>query len=306
MRVCVADDHTETASVLCEGLRLLEYEAIPAYSGLEALEICRSQPIDLILLDVLMPDVDGYEVCKRLKEDPKTRDIVVIFVTVKGSRQNIATGYALGAADYITKPFNLPMVMVRVEAALRRREGEDLADRLGQMSADHDFTDQLTGLRNRDYLLERLHEEVEKAHRYNYPLSCVVFDVTDVQALDEELGPVSLDDLLVEIGMAVRSYSRICDIVARYDGTVLASVLPHCPLDDAIAYATKIMSEVEATIFSDPNFPTQARLSVGIATCHNGRPRDAEYILGEAMRGLLQAKSRKHERRIVARNLAST
>ncbi len=252
-----------------------------------------------------MPDLDGYEVCERLKADPKTRETIVIFVTVKGSRENIVKGFQLGAADYITKPFNLPMVLVRVEAALRARRSRDLAAHFEADPVEYQYTDPLTGLCNHHYLQRRLQEEAEKAFRYNYPLSCAVFDVTDILALDEELGPVSIDDLLVELAMAIRSFSRMCDIIARYDGTLIASILPHCPLDDAIAYATKILREVESTTFSDPNFPTRARLSVGIATCQNGRVVAPEYILGEAMRSLLQAKSRSGGRRIVARNVPS-
>ena len=255
MRVCVADDCEETSSVLCEGLTLNQYEAISAHSGEEALRVCREGPIDLILLDVCMPDIDGYEVCRRLKEDPRTRDIVVIFVTVKGSKEDISHGFKLGAADYITKPFNLPMVMVRVDAAIRRQWKEIPPDSPHASMADAAYTDQLTGLRNRTFLLSRFEEEVEKAHRYGYPVSCVVFDVDEVEALDKELGLVSMDDLLVELAMAFRNHSRTSDIVARFDGTVFASVLPHCPLHDAIAYASKIVGEVNATTFADPSFP---------------------------------------------------
>ncbi len=303
LRVCVADDCEETAAVLCEGLRLNQYEAASATSGSEALEICRKGGIDLILLDICLPDMDGYEVCRRLKEDPKTRDIAVIFVTVKGSAESIAQGYELGAVDYIKKPFNLPMVMVRVEAAIRNSLQHAEAEAEPSLFSDNTYTDQLTGLRNRQFLLERLTEEMEKAQRYQYPVSCVVFDVDDVQAVDDELGPVSMDDLLVELAMSIRNYSRTSDVVARYDGSVFAALLPHCSLGSAVCYAGKIMDEVDSTTFSDPNYPTVARLSVGIATCQSGHSNGPEGMLGEAMRSLLQAKSCTKQR-IVARNLA--
>lgn len=275
-----------------------------ATSGEEALALCGQGDIDLVLLDVCMPDMDGYEVCRRLKANPKTRNIVVIFVTVKGSRENIAQGYELGAADYITKPFNLPMVLVRVEAAMRVHR-EDIFAGSGEGLTDPIFTDPLTGLRNRVYLMQRFEEEVLKAKRYNYPIACIAFDVDEVRPIDDELGAVSLDDLLGELAMAVRNHSRTSDIVARYDNTVFVSVLPHCILGDAILYATKIMEEVNATIFADPSFPTTARLAVGIAAWQNGRMVSAEHILGEAMHSLLQAKSRPHNQRLVARDLTA-
>ena len=297
------DDCEETASVLCEGLRLHNYDAIAAHSGEKALAVCREGNIDLVLLDVCMPEVNGYEVCERLKEDPATRDIAVVFVTVKGSIEDISKGFALGAADYITKPYNLPMVMVRVDAALQKKQEQDRLRTQHAFFLDNSYTDYLTGLRNRRYLLERLQEEVEKAHRYNYPVSCVVFDVDEVRPLDSELGAASMDDLLIEIGMTLRNHSRTFDVLSRYDSSLFAAILPHAPLRDASGYVDKILEEIDSITFSDPNFPTEAKLSVGIVTCQNGSARGAEMVLGEAMRGLLQAKSLP-EKRVVARNLS--
>lgn len=301
-RVCVVDDCPDTAQILCEGLGRNDYEAVAIHTGTEALEKCRHGGIDLVLLDVCLPDVNGYDVCRQIKEDPQTRDIVVIFVTAKGSHEDIVQGFRLGAADYITKPYNLPMVMVRVDAAMRMKEMQDKLRQQDEMLQDTAYTDALTGLRNRRYLLERLQEEVEKAHRYNYPVSCLIFDLDEVRAVDDELGAAPLDDLLAEVAMSLRNYSRMFDILARYDGTLFAAVLPHTPLDQAVGYADKIMREVGSTTFSDPSFPTQARLSIGIACCRNGSAHGAEYVLGEAMRGLLQAKSQR-EKRLIARNL---
>lgn len=302
-RVCVADDSDESVAVLTEGLRQNNYEAIAAHSGEEALRICESGDIDLILLDVCMPDIDGYEVCRRLKESPKTRDIVVIFVTVRGAQEDISHGYSLGAADYITKPYNLPMVMIRVDAAMRSKETREKLKIEYDFLHDTAYTDSLTGLRNRRYLMERLQEEVEKAHRYNFPVSCVVFDVDQIRALDEELGPVSVDDLLVEIALTIRHYSRTFDVVARFDGTQFAAVLPHTDTEQAKCYANNILNEVNSTIFSDPSFPTEAELSVGIVTCRNGTASSAEQVMGEAMRGLLQARSQQVPERMYARDI---
>jgi diguanylate cyclase (GGDEF)-like protein len=290
LRVCVIDDNEDSTLALCEGLRQHGYEAVPAFTGAEGLEVCTSSPVDLVLLDIRLPDVDGLEVCRQLKTDANTRDILVIFVSVKGSKEDILEGYRLGAVDYITKPYNLPMVMVRVEAAIRKRglgeQTQEQADPLG----DPAYTDQLTGLRNRRFLLERLQEEVDKSNRFDYPVSCVAFDIDEVVPLDEELGPVSLDDLLVEIGMTLRNYSRSYDIVSRFDGTMFAAVLPHAPREQAEMYAEKIREEIEATTFSDPSFPTQIQVRSGVASCPGGADSTADELLGEAMRGLLRAR----------------
>jgi diguanylate cyclase (GGDEF)-like protein len=299
----VVDDCPDTAQILCEGLRLNGYEAVAVHSGVEALDICKKGRFDLMLLDICLPDISGYDVCQRLKQDPETRDMVIVFVTAKGSQEDIIKGFRMGAADYITKPYNLPMVIVRVEAAMRMKELQDKLRQQDDMLQDTAYTDALTGLRNRRYLLERLQEEVEKAHRYNYPVSCIVLDIDEVEALDDELGAAPMDDLLAELAMSLRNYSRTFDIIARYDGTLFVAVLPHTPLDQAVGYASKIMRELDGTTFSDPSFPTQAKVSMGIACCRNGSAHGAEYVLGEAMRGLLHAKS-KNDNRLVARNLS--
>ncbi|MBX7255775.1 MAG: diguanylate cyclase [Candidatus Hydrogenedentes bacterium] len=302
-RVCVADDDEPAATVLCEGLKLNNYDAFAVYTGADALDACRKGGVDLLLLDVCFPDISGFEVIKSLKESSLTRDIAVIFVSAKGSEADILTGYQLGAVDYITKPYNLPMVMVRVEAAIRARNVTQRLTPADEILCDSAYTDHLTGLRNRRFLLERLQEEVEEAHRYDYPVSCVVFDVDEVRAVDEELGPVSLDDLLVELAMSLRNHSRTFDVLARYDGTLFAVVLPHTPMEQAVSYASKILHEMDSTTFSDPSFPTEVRMSAGIVSCQNGSALSADRVLGQAMRGLLEAKGKRSDR-LVACNLS--
>lgn len=302
IRVCVVDDHVESTKVLCEGLEMHDYEALPAHTGGEALDICASESIDLILLDIGLPDMDGYEVCKRLKESPNTRDIAVIFVTIKGEAEDISRGYQLGATDYIAKPYSLPMVMVRLDAVVRNKWIHDEIRAADDDATATAYTDYLTGLRNRAYLTERLQEEVDKAHRYDVPLSCIVFDVDEITALDDESGPASIDDLLAEISMGFNTASRNYDILARYDGTLFAAVLPHTPLEQALQYVDKILDDVDATTFSDPNFPTKISMSVGAVSCRNGTAKSADTIFGEAMRSLLEAKSQPGKR-VIGRSL---
>jgi diguanylate cyclase (GGDEF)-like protein len=288
--VCVVDDCVDENDILCMGLRLNNYEAVSVYEGRKALELCREGQIDVVLLDVDLPDIDGYEVCRQLKANAATADIPVIFITAHNDAENVVQGYNLGAADFIGKPFNLPVVMIRIEAIMRTMQSRDDLPPAEDM-IDTAYTDQLTGLRNSRFLLERLQEEVEKAHRYDYPVSCLVLDVDDTKALDTDVGTAALDDILVEIAMAMRSSSRNYDILARYDGALFAAVLPHALIEEAIRYAQKINQEISTTTFNDPCFPTQANLRFGIVSCRNGAAVGAEQILGEAMRGLLKAKS---------------
>ncbi len=299
IRVCVVDDEAALAEVICEGLKATGIEAVPAGGGQEALDLCAKGGIDLVLLDVSMPGMDGYEVCRRLKANPATKDIVVIFVTGRTEPEDHEIGFALGAVDYVTKPFNLPMLMLRVESALRMKGAAPGAD----ANEDSGYTDQTTGLRNRRFLMERLQEEVDKAHRYNYPVSCVIVDVDGVQAMNEKCGAAELNDLLAEVAMAIRSYTRSYDVLARYDGTLFVALLPHTELANAMKYGEKVMNDIDATVFSDPGFPTKASVSVGVVSFQNGAATAADLVFGEAMRTLLKAKSMPKPYRIFGRQL---
>lgn len=308
-KVCVVDDCVDEAMVLCEGLKLHGYDAVMAHSGAEALERIAQGGVQLVLLDVSLPDTDGYEVCRRLKADPATRDIPVIFVTAKGSAADVQYGYSLGAVDYIAKPYNLPIVMVRVDSALRSRELTDLVGINPDLYQDTCYTDSLTGLRNRRYLLERLQEEVEKAHRYGHPVSCLVVDVDEIRPHEHDAAKQDIDEVLVEVAVAMRQRSRNYDIVARVDAGLFAAVLPHAPLDDALTYARKIEDEFNRiedhagrSVFGAPATASQVKLSFGIVSCSNGAARCAEEVMAACMQRLLVAKSH-HEKNIDAIDL---
>ena len=292
IKICVVDDCVDEAILLCEGLKLFGYDAVVAHSGQEALQVIAEEHIDLILLDVGLPDIDGYEVCKRLKADPVTRDIPVIFVTARGSSDDVAHGYDLGAVDYVAKPYNLPIIIVHVDAAMRTRQNTTDIISGPFLLTDPVYTDQLTGLRNRRFLFERLQEETEKAYRYRYPVSCLMLELEETTPNEAPVAEMSFEDMLVEVAIAMRNSSRAFDILARYDDNQFAAVLPHIHLEAAVSYANKIKKEVNEAVITDSWEDNEAALSFGIVTCANGvRPPSADELLGEAMRNLFRAKS---------------
>lgn len=283
------------------------YDAVPVYNGTDALYECEHGDIDLLLLDVGMPDIDGYEVCKRLKANPETRDISVIFVTARGDSHDVAYGFELGAIDYIPKPFNLPFVMVSVESARRTVQlpnpmsiSQELLFEEQDQLHDTIYTDFLTGLRNRRFFQERLQEEIERARRFNLSLSCIMIDVDEVSPLEQEWGTAAMDDLLVEIGLSMRDYSRNFDIIARYDSSVFIAALPHANLDDAMRYVNRIRECLSDQTFGEP--PTKAKLTFGVVVLTDSEMECAESLISKAMHGLLAAKSSSKER-ICARSI---
>lgn len=119
--ILVVDDNKENISVIGGLLKDLKYRIAIATSGIKALELVEEHEVDLILLDIMMPEIDGYEVCRKLKENPKTRGIPVIFLTAKTDPDDLVKGFDLGAVDYVTKPFNKAELIARVNTHLKLR-----------------------------------------------------------------------------------------------------------------------------------------------------------------------------------------
>ncbi|GEM_PF-225876 len=301
IRVCVADDNVEEVTILCESLRLHNYDAIPAFTGEETLRLCKNGEVDLLLLDIGLPDIDGIEVFKRLKSDPTTEDIPVIFITARGSSEDVAFGHDLGAVDYIVKPYNLPMVLVAVEKALRTLHISPFVDSPYEFWDDPAYTDPLTGLRNYRFIIERLDEEINRAHRLNLPLSCVVLDfVEDEKRLDSmdrnECNLTKIEDLenevfIMEVALVLRNNSRSSDLLARYDESKFAIILPNQELEHACGYVKKLSKEIETTFYEE-GLPLNTFSKFGIVSGRGMKAISGEEFLGKAMTNLLKAMTR--------------
>lgn len=294
IRVCVADDNRDEVLILCESLKLHNYEAVPAFCGMEVIELCKSGGVDLLLLDIELPDIDGIEVCKRLKADPDTKDIPIIFVTARGSSQDVALGHELGAVDYIAKPYNLPMVLVAVEMALRTLHTSAYIDSPVEFWDDPIYTDPLTGLRNYRYLMERLDEEIVRTDRHKSPLSCIVLDFADYDLEEEEAGTADIvenDSFLQDIALTLKQNSRGCDILTRLEASKFVIVLPNQNLNRAIKYAQKISREVEKN-FLEEEKTVSLQSKFGIVSCNEKSVPSGEELLGIAMKNLLRAFTR--------------
>lgn len=183
-----------------------------ATNGSDALKIASTTIPDLILLDIMMPEMDGYEVCRKLKTDPLLRDIPVIFITAKSQQEDEATGLELGAVDYITKPFSPGIVRLRVRNHLELKRQRDL---LGRLS----FLDGLTGLPNRRGFDEFLSREWRRAVRNKSHISIVMIDIDKFKDYNDSYGHLAGDDCLKKVAAILEnSLDRAADFVARYGG----------------------------------------------------------------------------------------
>ena len=213
-----------------------EYEILFATNGKAALEIAFIKVPDLILLDVLMPGMDGYEVHKRLKSDHRTCEIPVIFISGLDEVAAETKGLTLGAVDYITKPINREPVKARVRKQIAFKAAQDKLTQLAE-------TDGLTGLANRSHFDKMLAYECARHLRSEKELSLILLDIDHFKTFNDTYGHVGGDQCLREIARALaKSVSRATDLVARYGGEEFVALLPETPLKGAVVLAEKIRS----------------------------------------------------------------
>src|SRR5262245_47876982 len=174
--ILIVDDEEANLYALRVILESKGYRCIEAAGGQEALDVAPAANPDVVLLDIHMPELDGYEVCRRLKADPRTREIPIVFLTARyRDHEEIARGLEAGAHDYVTKPFSAAELMARVGVMVRIRRAENEARQAS-------LTDSLTGLWNRRYLHQRLEEEMSRSERHGSPLACVMLDLDHFKA----------------------------------------------------------------------------------------------------------------------------
>lgn len=199
-----------------------------ATSGEQALAACAEQLPDLILLDVMMPGMDGHEVCRRLKADPRTRDIPVIFVTVQNDPQEEATGLLMGAVDFIPQPVNAAVVRARVQTHLRLRQALHQVWELA-------FHDALTGLPNRRLLNDRLSQAMAVSQRSMCFGALIFLDLDNFKPLNDVHGHEIGDLLLVDAAQRLTACVREVDTVARFGGDEFVVLLTALVADRAEA-----------------------------------------------------------------------
>jgi diguanylate cyclase (GGDEF)-like protein len=215
----IIDDVPANIQVLAEALRN-DYKVRVATSGAEGLALARQNPPDLILLDVMMPNLDGFEVCRELKDDPITAQIPVIFISARNGFDDEEHGLDLGAVDYIAKPFHLPIVRARVRNHLLLKRRADLLEDLAHV-------DSLTGIANRRRFDETMGVELRRCLRSQIPLSLLLIDIDHFKQYNDHYGHGLGDLCLNRVANTLsENLGRAADLVARYGGEEFAVIIP--------------------------------------------------------------------------------
>ncbi|MBI3203532.1 MAG: diguanylate cyclase [Myxococcales bacterium] len=257
--VLVIDDSPDIHQLLAvrlkpEGLELHHVHA--AEAGLA--RVGELQP-DLVLLDVDMPGLDGFAVCERLKADPRTVGIPVIFLTGSSDVESKVRGFEVGGVDYVTKPFEPAELRARVRAALKTKRFQDLLSSRANVDA-------LTSLWNRAYFERRLNDELAAATRYGRVVSLVFIDVDHFKKLNDGFGHPFGDQVLTRIGELLWANARETDAPCRYGGEELATILTETPLEGAVVAAERIRQGIAQLGLSQRGAPVPVSASFGVAS----------------------------------------
>lgn len=286
-KILIVDDNKQNIEMLME-LFKGEYKIAAAISAERALKITDSDaPPDIILLDILMPGMDGYELCARLKENPKTKEIPVIFVTAMSEIMDENRGFSLGAVDYITKPFHPPMVQARVKLHLNLKRKQELLEEFA-------FIDALTEIPNRRRFNEVLGKEWYRALRNHRELSLISLDIDHFKAYNDTYGHGRGDDCLRRVAMCIQDcLRRGGDFVARHGGEEFAVVLPGYGYDEAMAVAEHVRQAITELAMEHKASPVApyVSLSMGVATVRPEKSMPVSDLLESADRQLYAAKA---------------
>ena len=263
--VLVVDDTPANLSLMSSLLKDT-YKVRVANCGERALEIAQSDtPPDLILLDIMMPGMDGYEVCRRLKEQESTKDIPIIFITAMADVENESLGLALGAVDFIAKPFNKTVVRARIRVHMQLKRQSRLLENLA-------FMDALTEIPNRRALDQTFAHEWARSLRTGSPLSYILVDIDLFKQFNDHYGHGSGDECLTRVAKALHScVQRPSDCLGRYGGEEFAAILADTDMDQALQVAQHFHASVAALQIPHAHSAVapQVTVSIGVATAES-------------------------------------
>jgi diguanylate cyclase (GGDEF)-like protein len=256
-RILVVDDAMENIQILHQALRD-EHEVLFALNGERALEIALEQQPDLILLDAVMPGMDGYAICAALRASPRLRDIPIIFVTALSRPEDETRALEAGAVDFISKPFNVAVVRARVNSQLTIKRQ---ADAMRELS----MTDGLTGVANRRNFNDTVDAEWRRCARAGLPVSVIMIDVDHFKLYNDHYGHQAGDICLQLVSAAMKGCAtRPQDMLARYGGEEFILLLPQEGLDGAEVVAMRIQDEMHKLAVPHAASPTAPYVSISM------------------------------------------
>ena len=267
--VLLVEDNDKDSKLIQRLIINEPYRLMRVKSGEEAISLAMNEKIDLILLDIILPGLDGYQVCQYLKNNDRTRDIQIVMITSLSDLESRLKGVEEGVDDFLVKPIDNRELKSRINALLRKKAYHDLLQSHREQALSLAVTDGLTQLYNQSYFKRYLDIEIARAQCHQYNVGLLIADLDDFKKYNDELGHLFGDEILRFFARLIRSHIQEIDFPVRYGGEEFAIVFPYAEVEKVIAVAERIRKSVEQFVFPEIENPLLARItvSIGIAFC---------------------------------------
>jgi two-component system, cell cycle response regulator len=296
-RILVVDDNQDNIEIIATRLRFRGYEILEASDGEQALALVRDAAPDLLLLDVMLPDIDGYEISRRIKGSTELPFIPIILVTARDSTQDKVAGLDAGADDYLTKPINFPELEARVRSMLRIKRLQDELEVKNRELERLSISDGLTGLYNHRHIHGLMAEEFDRVHRTHDCMSVAMFDLDRFKAVNDTHGHPAGDRVLIDLATILRDTAREVDRLARYGGEEFIALMPETCIEEAATFVERVREAVAAHEFDiGKGEPLRMTLSAGVATYPHESIDSVEALVSRADEALYAAKTGGRDR----------
>lgn len=294
--ILVVDDNAINGELLSRQCRRLGYSVKTALDGIQASKLLQKETFDLVLLDIVMPKLSGMELLKMIRKKYSFTDLPVIMVTARAESADIVQALEIGANDYITKPFALPVVTARVKSQLLIRKMVAALERANEKLKDLSFLDGLTGIPNRRRFDDHLQGEWRRMMRRNLPLSLIMVDIDHFKSFNDTYGHEEGDRVLKLVASTLNRLARRSgDLVARYGGEEFAVILPENDNRQAMGVAEK-MRQAVSILQLDSDNRIQVTISAGVCTMNPHPNNSIKDLLSVADALLYQAKNNGRNR----------
>jgi two-component system cell cycle response regulator len=286
----IVEDSLTDAKLIKSLLNNLACSIRIAPSGEEALSICNSSKVDIMILDMLLPGLDGYHVIEKIKENAATQSIQIIVVTSLQDIESKVKGFEFGVDDYLVKPINFSEFRARVNSLIKKKAYHDRLMGNFEIAVQAAISDKLTGAYNHAYFQYYLKNELKRAARHTYTVSLLMLDIDDFKLINDRHGHLAGDSVLKEMAQKLSQIIREIDMLARYGGDEFAIVLPYTNGKSAAVMAERIRSVIESgAVPANDQLSLNLSISVGVAEFSPGIDT-AQDLIQKADKALYSAK----------------
>lgn len=280
--ILVVEDEPSSRKLIEKLLSKVGHDVVCARNGIEALALFKEQFFPIIITDWMMPEMNGPELCRAIREISEDRYVYIVLLTAKDGKADIIKGFEAGVDEYLTKPIHPGELLARLKSGMRILNLEQSLKIANEEIKQLSVTDPLTECYNRSYLADRLPQEIKRAKRYERPLSIIMSDIDHFKQVNDTYGHLAGDRVLKSFAECIKaSIRKDVDWIARYGGEEFLIVLPETNIEGAAAAADKFRDIIKKLEISVAEQTIHITASFGVSGCHSAA--DIENISVDKM-----------------------